>query len=74
MMWLTDGQTDGRSPYHNTSEVLLRAYKNGTMTQCILITPQVKGWPLLLKQSVKKETNKQEEDDLDENMLVFEIF
>ena len=23
----TDGQTDGRTPYHNTSEVSLRAYK-----------------------------------------------
>ena len=28
MMWLTDGQTDRRTPYHNTTEVLLRAYKN----------------------------------------------
>ena len=27
MMWLTDGQTDGRTPYHNKSEVSLRAYK-----------------------------------------------
>ena len=35
-MWLTDGQTDGqtdrqtdeRTPYHNTSEVSLRAYNN----------------------------------------------
>ena len=30
-MWLTDGQTDGRTdrrtPYHNTSEVLLWEYK-----------------------------------------------
>jgi len=30
MMWRTDGQTDGRTPYHNTSEVSLRAYKNGS--------------------------------------------
>jgi len=47
----TDGRTDGQTPYHNTSEVLLRAYKKGT--------------------------NKQEEDDLDENMLfllVLKIF
>jgi len=26
-MWLTDGRTDERTTYHNTSEVLLRAYK-----------------------------------------------
>jgi len=24
---VADGQTDGRTPYHNASEVLLRAYK-----------------------------------------------
>jgi len=26
----TDGRTDRRRPYHNTSEVLLRAYKKHT--------------------------------------------
>ena len=31
-MWLTDGRTDGRTPYHNTSEVLLRAYKKRSAT------------------------------------------
>jgi len=30
MLARTDGRTDGRTPYHNTTEVSLRAYKNKT--------------------------------------------
>ena len=46
MMWLTDGRTDGQTdgrpdgqtPYHNTSEVTLRAYNNVTKTRTLAAT------------------------------------
>jgi len=49
-----DGQTDGQMPYHNMSEVLLRAYKNENNVDFILLThSSVGNMFVLLKRASK---------------------
>ena len=51
----TDGQTDRRTPYHNTSEVSLRAYKKETTQLYYNVN-----WSLIYKRHKRYSTNWQE--------------
>ena len=48
-MWLTDGQTDGRTPYHNTPEVM-----NGKMESAYIKYVKMHDYLLVLKNAVRR--------------------